>query len=56
MTVQSPFTATMTDGRQRVGRIGVGKQMSLELTHATINQDVALYGYEVNPVNIIGRR
>lgn len=53
---QAPFTYDMTQGRQRLGRLGVGKQASLKFDHAVLNQDVALFGYEINPVNIVGRR
>jgi len=52
----APFSYDMSLGRHRLGRLGVGKFMSLQFDHKTINQDVALYGYEVDPVNIIGRR
>lgn len=51
-----PLIYTMTNGRQRLARVGVGKHLTLEMTHSTLNQEVMLYGYEVNPVNIIGRR
>lgn len=46
----------MTQGRQRLGRLGIGKQASLKFEHDVLNEDVALYGYEINPVNIVGRR
>ena len=42
--------------RQRLGRLGRGKHMQLELANAEVGQDVELFGYEVNPVQLIGRR
>jgi hypothetical protein len=51
-----PFLYDMSLGRHRLGRCGVGKFLTLQFDHKTINQDVALYGYEVDPVSIIGRR
>ena len=55
-TASAPFTYDMTLGRQRLGRLGVGKQLVLEFDHDVVNQDVEIYGYEVDPVNIVGRR
>ena len=51
-----PFNYDMSLGRHRLGRIGVGKRVSLRFTHSTLNQDVVLYGYEIDPVTIVGRR
>lgn len=56
MTAQTVLSYDMSQGRQRLGRLGMGNYLSLAFTHNTINQDVMLYGYEVNPVNLIGRR
>lgn len=55
-TVGAPFTWTMTNGRQRLGRIGVGKHATLQFDNANLNEDVVIYGYEINPTNIVGRR
>lgn len=55
-TASASFTYNMVLGRQRLGRLGVGKQLVLEFDHDTLNQDVEIYGYEVDPVNIVGRR
>lgn len=55
-TASAPFTYDMTLGRQRLGRLGVGKQLVLAFDHDVVNQDVEIYGYEVDPVNIVGRR
>lgn len=53
---QASFPYDQTQGRERLARLGVGKQMSLQLDHAVIDQDVEIYGYEVNPMNLVGRR
>ncbi len=54
---QAPFPAIdLTNSRTRMGRLGVGKQMTLEFDENTLNQDVVLRGYEVNPVALVGRR
>ncbi len=55
-TSSTPLTYHMPNGRQRLPRLGVGRQLTLQFTHSTLNEEVMLYGYEVNPVNIVGRR
>lgn len=52
----TPFAYDMVNGRQRLPRLGVGKHVSLVMTHDVLNEDVMLYGYEINPVSIVGRR
>lgn len=47
---------TLTNTRQRLGRLGTGKHAQVELTQATAGVDVKLYGYEIDPVHILGRR
>ena len=42
--------------RERLGRIGRGKHAQLRMTNAQVGQDVVIYGYEIDPVNIVGRR
>lgn len=54
--VQTPFIYDQTQGRERLGRIGVGKEMSIEFEQNGLNQDALLYEFEINPVSIIGRR
>lgn len=56
VAAQPGLAYDMTAGRERLPRMGVGKHLSLEFDHATLNEEVMLYGYEVNPVSIIGRR
>lgn len=46
----------MTKPRQRLSRVGVGKHVEVEFTEAEIDQDVQLYGFEIDPVNLVGRR
>jgi len=53
---QTPFDAPLTASRSRLGRIGVGKSMELEFQNDVINQDVALFGFEVDPVTVVGKR
>lgn len=49
-------TWNMTQSRGRLGRIGRGKHMQVEISNNNVGEDVQFYGYEVNPVNIVGRR
>jgi len=51
-----PYSYDMSLGRHRLGRLGVGKFLVLQFDHKTINQDVLLYGYEIDPVLSVGRR
>ena len=46
----------MTRNRHRLGRIGKGKHAQIELVNAEVGRDVEVYGYRVDPVNVIGRR
>lgn len=46
---------TMSNGRQRLRRLGMGKLMQLNLTHSTAAQPVELYGLSI-PFHEIGRR
>lgn len=50
------FSYDMSQGRQRLPRLGTGKFLKLEFDHNVVDEDVVLFGFEVNPVNIIGRR
>lgn len=49
------FSWRLVNGRQRLGRVGFGQLARLRFTHATQNQDVLIYGYEL-PFTIVGRR
>ncbi len=46
----------LTRNRHRLGRIGAGKHAQIELVNAEVGVDVEIFGYEIDPVNIIGRR
>lgn len=46
----------MTQTRQRLARLGVGKHAQMELLNSASGQDVELYGYEIDPVTPMGRR
>lgn len=56
VTATAAMTAPLTQARTRVGRIGTGNTMVLDFQNAELNVDAAIYGYEVDPVNPIGRR
>lgn len=45
----------MSQGRQRLRRIGNGKLMQLNFSHSAAGESVELYGFEL-PYSIIGRR
>lgn len=47
---------SLSKPRTRLGRLGKGKHAQVELVNANIGEDVKIMGYEVDPVNIIGRR
>ncbi len=55
-TATAAMTADLTQARTRVGRVGSGNSMVLDFTNSELDVDVALYGYEVDPVNPVGRR
>jgi len=46
----------MTKGRIRLGRPGNGEHCQISFRNANAGEDVQLYGYEVAPVFLIGRR
>lgn len=48
--------ADLTKNRTRLQRVGVGKHASITFENAELDQPVEIYGYEINPVNIVGRR
>lgn len=54
--VSNTFLYDMTKARQRLGRVGTGKWAQLEYHNSTVGEDVELFGFEVDPVNVIGRR
>lgn len=46
----------MTKGRQRLGRLGNGEHVQFRFVNSNVDEDVQLYGYEVDPVFLLGRR
>lgn len=50
------LSMTLSNGRERLGRLGVGELCQLEFTSATAGQDVLLYGYAIDPIHEVGRR
>ena len=46
----------MTKTRERLGRLGTGLHAQLELTNEELGVDVELYGYDIDPVHLVGRR
>lgn len=49
------ISATMTLGRERLRRLGIGRFCKLNFQHSVAGQDVELFGYEI-PFHEIGRR
>lgn len=47
---------TLSNTRQRLGRLGTGRHVQIELTQATAGIDIELYGYEIDRVFPLGRR
>lgn len=56
LTTQPTQTMDLTKGRQRLARIGVGALCQLEFTQNQIGGQFLLYGLDVVPVNVVGRR
>lgn len=55
-TVALTQAADMLLNRNRLGRLGVGRHSQVEFLNAEVGRDVEIYGYEIEPTNIIGRR
>ena len=55
-TLTATQYANLQLARQRLGRLGRGKTAQIELVNAQVGQDVFVYGYEVDPVSLVGRR
>lgn len=53
---QSSMPYDMRLGRQRLRRLGVGKLAQMNFRHMTVNEPVALYGFEIDDVHPVGRR
>lgn len=50
------MSADMTLPVQDLGRLGVGKTAQLNFENAQVGQDVELLGYEIDPINPVGKR
>lgn len=55
-TTTTTLQSDMTKSRQRLGRAGTGRHLQLEMTNDELGQPVEIYGIEVAPVSILGRR
>lgn len=53
---ETAFSHDMATASVNLGRLGYGRYVILRLYHATISQIVQLLGFEINPVNTVGRR
>jgi hypothetical protein len=53
---QVPITYDMRRGRQRLRRLGFGKLAQLNLKHTTVDEPVAIFGFEIDDVHEGGRR
>lgn len=54
--IKSEQTHDLTLSREVLGRLGIGELCEIEFENAEIDQGCEIYGYEVDPVNVIGRR
>lgn len=54
-SASTAFTHDLTLGRERLGRIGLGRFVQLRFRQSDNNQGVELYGYEI-PFHELGRR
>jgi hypothetical protein len=50
------FSHDLTDQSTGLGRLGYGRFLKLRFYHNTIEQIIQLLGFEVDPVNTVGRR
>ena len=48
--------SSLVNARQRLGRLGRGKHAQVRLKNADVGADVEIFGYEIDPVNTVGRR
>lgn len=55
-TARATYAHDLTKSRERLGRVGVGTGAILTFENNELNRDVAIEGFEINPVNIVGRR
>lgn len=56
LTTQPAQTMDLTKGRQRLARMGIGALCQLEFSQNQVGGQFLLYGLDVVPVNVVGRR
>jgi hypothetical protein len=56
LPIRSVIEHDLTLDRERLPRLGIGRKCQLEFANAEVDQGVELYGYEIDPVHVIGRR
>jgi hypothetical protein len=54
--IRTAMSHDMTLDRERLGIAGVGRLLEMRFNNAEVDQGIELYGYEIKPVNVIGRR
>lgn len=54
--IRTAMDHDMTLDRERLGICGVGRLCEMRFTNDEVNQAIELHGYEIKPVNVIGRR
>lgn len=52
----APFDYDLRNSRQRLGRIGLGKAAKIRFRQTGSDEDVRVRGFEINPVNLRGKR
>ena len=53
--VSATLTHDLTKSEERLGRLGLGRLVSLQFQHTTINERLRLYGYQI-PIVPVGVR
>lgn len=53
---ETAFSHDLTTASVDLGRLGFGRYLKLRFYHNTISQIIQLLGFEINPVNVVGRR
>lgn len=56
LPIRGDISSPLTADRVRNGRLGVGRFCKLEFENGEADQAVKLRGFEIDPVNILGRR
>lgn len=56
LPVRGDLSADLTLDRNRLGRLGVGRYCQLTFKNAEADRNTVVRGFEIDPVNILGRR